>query len=204
MTLLPVIRNILFRMLLERIKNGVDKKLRPKRSTAEHTFILHEKTGRLAEEASRLGLKETLRTECTSSREKTEEEVDDVEEFTYLRAIVDKEGGGSKDIMHRLQEVRDAFQRLRRVWATREIGKRTKIRLFKALACPVPLYGCETWKITKNNDRELNSFQCRCLRWILQIRWQQRITNKRVVELAKINGISCEVRQRRWNCFTSL
>lgn len=132
------------------------------------------------------------------------EEVDDVEEFTYLRAIVDKEGGGSKDIMHRLQKVRDAFQRLRRVWATREIGRRTKIRLFKALVCPVPLYGFETWKITKNNDRELNSFQCRCLRRILQIRWQQRITSKRVVELAKFNGISCEVRQRRWNCFTPL
>ena len=115
MTLLPVIRNILFRMLLERIKNGVDKKLRPKRSTAEHTFILHEKTGRLAEEASRLGLKETLRTECTSSREKTEEEVDDVEEFTHLRAIVDKAGGDSKDIMHRLQKAHDAFQRLRSV-----------------------------------------------------------------------------------------
>ena len=29
-------------------------------------------------------------------------EVDDVEEFTYLGVIVDKEGGGSKDIMHRL------------------------------------------------------------------------------------------------------
>ena len=30
------------------------------------------------------------------------EEVGDVEEFTYLKAILDKEGGGSKDIMHRL------------------------------------------------------------------------------------------------------
>ena len=28
------------------------------------------------------------------------EEVDDVEEFTYLVTVVDKEGGGSKDIMH--------------------------------------------------------------------------------------------------------
>ena len=43
------------------------------------------------------------------------EEVEDVEKFTYLRGIVDKEGGGSKDIMHRLQKTRDAFQRLRRV-----------------------------------------------------------------------------------------
>ena len=58
------------------------------------------------------------------------EEVDDVEEFTYLGAIVDKEGGGSKDI-HRLKKARGAFQRLRRVWAARGIGRRTKIRLFK-------------------------------------------------------------------------
>ena len=43
------------------------------------------------------------------------EEVDDVEELTYLGAIVDKEGGGSKDIMHRLQKARGVFQTLRRL-----------------------------------------------------------------------------------------
>ena len=72
---------------------------------------LHEKTRRLAGKAARVGLKlnarkcKTLRTECVSSREKIVvdgKEVDDVEEFTYLGVIVDKEGGGSKDIMHRL------------------------------------------------------------------------------------------------------
>ena len=60
----------------------------------------------------------TLRTKCASSWENIVvdgEEVEDVEKFTYLRGIVDKEGGGSKDIMHRLQKIRDAFQRLRRV-----------------------------------------------------------------------------------------
>ena len=59
------------------------------------------------------------------------EEVDDVEESTYLGAFVDEESGGSEDIMHRLQNARDAFQRLRRVWAASGIGKRTKIRLLK-------------------------------------------------------------------------
>ena len=47
----------------------------------------------------------SLRTESASSREKIVvdgEEVDDFEEFTYLVTIVDKEGGGSKDITHRL------------------------------------------------------------------------------------------------------
>ena len=57
------------------------------------------------------------------------QEVDDIEEFTYLGAIVDKEGGGS--IMHRRLKARDAFQSLKRVWAARGIGKRTKIRILK-------------------------------------------------------------------------
>ena len=59
------------------------------------------------------------------------EEVDDVEELTYHEAIVDKEGRGSKDIMHHLQKVCGAFQTLRRVWTAREIRRRTRIRLFK-------------------------------------------------------------------------
>lgn len=33
----------------------------------------------------------------------------------------------------------------------------------------------------------------------MKITWQQRMTNKRVVEMAGINEISCEVRRRRWN-----
>ena len=99
--------------------------------------------------------------------------------------------------MSRPQKAQRAFQRLGKVWAVRGIGRRTKIR--KTLIRPVLLYGCETWKITKADERKLNSFQCQCLRRIMKITWQQRVTNKRVVEMAEINEISCEVRRRRWN-----
>ena len=162
----------------------------------------------------------TLRTEYASNRERIAvngEEVEDVGEFPYLGATVGKEGGGSRDIKNRLQKARGAFQRLGKVWAAREIGRGTRIHLFKTLVRPVLLYGCKTWKITKADERRLNSFQCQCLRRILRIRWQQRISNNRVVEMAEINNISCEKRRRRWNwlvhvlrredendCFTAL
>ena len=58
-------------------------------------------------------------------------EVEYVEEFLYLGVTVDEEGGGSKDIMNRLQKARRAFQRLGKVWAVRGIGRRTKICRFK-------------------------------------------------------------------------
>lgn len=92
---------------------------------------MHEKTGKLKEEAARVGLKlnarncKTLKTECASSGVKTVvdgEEVDDVEEFTHLGAILDKAGGGSKDIMHRLQKAHGSFQRLKCVWEARGVG----------------------------------------------------------------------------------
>ena len=76
----------------------------------------------------------------------------------------------------------------------RKENQDTKI---KTIVRPVLLYGCETWKITKNDERKLNSFQYKCLRRILRIRWQQKMTNKRVVETAEINEISREVRRRR-------
>ena len=145
------------------------------------------------------------------------EEVEDVWEFPYLGATFNKEGGGSRDIKNRLQKARGAFQRLGKVWAARGIGRGAKIHLFKTLVRPVLLYGCETWKITKADERRLNSFQCQCLRRILRIRRQQAISNNRVVEMADINNISSEIRWRRWNwlghvlkredendCFTAL
>ena len=56
-------------------------------------YDLHKKTGKLAEAAVRVGTKtfKTLRTVCASNREKIVvdgEEVDDVEGFTSLGAIV--------------------------------------------------------------------------------------------------------------------
>ena len=40
------------------------------------------------------------------------EQVEDVENFVYLGAYVDKEGGGRRNIRNRLQKAQRAFQRL--------------------------------------------------------------------------------------------
>ena len=78
---------------------------------------LHEKTGTLAEETARVGLKLNAK-KCKTLRPNVlvaarilwwMARSDDVEEFTYLGAIVDKEGGGCRDIMHRLHKAHGAF-----------------------------------------------------------------------------------------------
>ena len=86
-----------------------------------------------------------------------------------------------------------------RVWSARGIGRKTKMKLFNTLIRPVLLYGCETWKLTKVEEKRLDTFQFQCLRRILGIRWQQHVTNDRVKEISGMTQISGEVRRRRWN-----
>ena len=56
-----------------------------------------------------------MRAEIARNRESivvNGKEVEDVEEFACIVAIVGKEGGGRKDIRERLQTTRNALQRL--------------------------------------------------------------------------------------------
>ena len=45
-----------------------------------------------------------------------DEQADDIEECLYLGALLDKEGGATKDIQQRLSKARQTFYRMRRIW----------------------------------------------------------------------------------------
>ncbi len=70
--------------------------------------------------------------------------------------------------------------------------------LFKTLVLSTLLYGCKTLKLTKGEEKILDTLQNKCLRRILRIRWQQHVTNERVLELAETERVRDEVRRRRW------
>ena len=168
---------------------------------------LDEKTQKLTTEAERIGMKlnpkkcKTLRSQQTKNKELItlyDQKIEDVDKFTYLGAVMDKEGGGSCDIKNRIQKARGTFHRLRNIWYARGIGRKTKIHLYKSLVRPVLLYGCETWKLTNIEEKKLNTVEHQCLRKILKIRWQSKTSNKTVNEIANTRNISCEIRRRRW------
>ena len=91
---------------------------------------IRDKTNRLADEAARVGLKinakksKVMRVNAKNDQriESNGEQVEEVEEFVYLGALLDKESGTTKDIQHRLSKARQAFYRMRRIWGTSEIG----------------------------------------------------------------------------------
>ena len=79
----------------------------------------------------------------------------------------------------------------------RPIGGKTKNELFKTLVRPVLLYGCEAWKQTAAEEKELDRFQFTCLRRILKIWWPQHIRNDTISQVMGVNKISDEIRRRR-------
>ena len=72
------------------------------------------------------------------------------------------------------------------------------MKLYKTLVMPVLMYGCETWKMTKSDERVLNMFENKCLQKIHGIRWQDHVTTKELLARAEMSPVSQEVKRRRW------
>ena len=127
-----------------------------------------------------------------------EQDISEVETFNYLRATICKEGGGMKDIKNRLSKARGASVRLKKIWDSKSISRRTKLRLYKTIVVAVLLYECETWKMNKGDDKQIYVFQNTCLKRILQIGWKDHVTTQELLEKAGMKPLSKKVKRRRW------
>ena len=60
---------------------------------------------------------------------------------------------------------------------------------------PVLLYGCETWTLTRDLRRRLNSFGTRSLRRILGYRWSDFVSNERLLRETQMRFVTCILRE---------
>jgi hypothetical protein len=90
-------------------------------------------------------------------------------DFTYLGSNVSEDGGAVKDLNIRIQKARGAFSRLQKIWQSTHIHKSTQIKIFNSCVKSELLYGCETWLVSIEIQRKLQSFINRCLRYICRI-----------------------------------
>ena len=67
----------------------------------------------------------------------------------------------------------------------------------RSLVFPVLLYSCETWTLTGELRRRLNSFGTMSLRRILGYRWHDYISNDLVLMEAGLRQVTCIVRERQ-------
>ena len=67
--------------------------------------------------------------------------------------------------------------RLARIWRSNTISFPVKVRLYKSLVLSTLLYGCESWTLTADTERRIQSFENKCYRRMLHISYKEHRTN---------------------------
>ena len=126
------------------------------------------------------------------------EDVEVTERFTYLGSDIHVSAGCEPEVNRRLGQAWRIMGSLDHgVWRCRYPCRTTKIRVFRSLVLPVLLYGCETWTLTRDLRRRLNSFGTRSLRRILGYRCSDFVSNEWLLRETQMRFITCIVRERR-------
>jgi hypothetical protein len=61
----------------------------------------------------------------------------------------------------------------------------------------VLVYACETWKISNQIPRRLQTFINKSLRQIMNIKWTNKITNKELWRITKQKPIEIQIKRRK-------
>ena len=121
-----------------------------------------------------------------------------VHQFTYLGSTVTENLCLDPEIDRRIGRAATTFARLnQRVWTNSKLSTHTKMAVYGACIISILLYGSESWITYSRQERRLNAFHMRNLRRILNIKWQDRVTNEEVLKQAQMPSLYTMLRQRR-------
>ena len=87
------------------------------------------------------------------------ETMETVTDFIFLGSKITADSDCSHEIERRLLLGRKATTNLDSILKSRDITLPTKVRLVKAMAFPVVVYGCEIWTVKKAKCQRIDAFE---------------------------------------------
>ena len=110
-----------------------------------------------------------------------------VEHLSYLGSVIPNDATVNKDLDNRSSKASSSFGRMsKRVLQSHSLRLSAKIQVYRAVVVPTLLYGVEIWVLYRKQIRLLERFHQRCLRSILGIKWQDNVSNEKVVKRASL------------------
>ena len=114
-----------------------------------------------------------------------------IHELVYL-------GSSDSELNKQIGKAAMTFSKLtKRVWSNNKLSYHIKVNVYKACVISTLLYGSESWNMRAHQEKRLNVFHMRCLKRILGITWQDKVTNKVVLEKAGIPSLYTLFKQMR-------
>ena len=110
------------------------------------------------------------------------ETMETVRDFIFLGSKITAGGDCSHEIKRCLLLGRKVMTNLDSILKSRNITLPTKVRLVKALAFPVLMYGCESWTIKKAEHRRIDAFGPGCWKRLLRVPGTARRSNQSILK----------------------
>ena len=103
-------------------------------------------------------------------------------DFIFLGSKITADGDCSHEIKRRLLLGRKVMSNLDSIFKNRDTTLPIKVRLVKAMAFPVVMYGCESWTIKKAERTRIDAFKLWCWRRLLRVPWTARRSNQSILK----------------------
>jgi len=91
-----------------------------------------------------------------------------------------------------------AFRSLYRLWKSTPVARRTKVRLYNAVVLPHLTYGAGAMAFRQEEVSKLEKMQRRQLRQLLGHRWDQKMPNCELHQVAGVDPVGVVVVRARW------
>ena len=75
--------------------------------------------------------------------------------------------GSKQEILSRIAQTNGALTKLKTIWKDKNIALSSKIRLMRSLVISIFLYACETWILTAELEKKIQTTEMRCFRRLL-------------------------------------
>ena len=105
--------------------------------------------------------------------------LEEVENFKHLGALISNEGS-KPEILSRIAQTTAALSRLKIIWRDKKISLAYKVKLMRTLILSTFLYACESWTLTAEIEKRIQTLETRCSRRLLNISYKGHVTNEEV------------------------
>ena len=113
------------------------------------------------------------------------ENIEVVERFVLLGALVISDGQIDMELRRRIEMGKSAMGSLRTIFKDRDLRLTTKVKIVQTLILPIILYGAETWTLKKKERAKIDAFEMWCWRNLLGVTYIDRKTNIEIIAIIK-------------------
>ena len=102
-----------------------------------------------------------------------------------------------EDVKRRKSLALVALNKLNDIWENKIVTVKLKLKIFNSTIKPIFLYNSELWALSKSEENKIDSYQRRLLRYMLCIKWPEKISTENLKEKLNFKPWSLEIKNRR-------